>query len=471
MLWLRRVVFYAFLLVYLIACPLTILYAFGYVFRPGTEQGLLKTGVLSLSTAPPGAAIYLNNRRYTRLTPAVLQGLLPGTYRLKVTRKGYEPWTRAVSIEAEKATVLDRVLLLPKIPRSAVLLPEPFDALLPIPDTRFLLLMKGARLGDVVVYDWASAEWWPLLPRGSPWAEGVAAPPVVMRGSPFVLVRAKLAGGEAFLWVELRNHETRLTDLTRLFPSHPLAVAWDPLAPDQLFSLQDGIVNRLEVGAMAIYPGLADRVRGLGASNRQLYVLTEDHTLQRRDVDGRLLETVFGIPRTGEPLFGAKSVFHLTALSDERVLLLGERGEFIAVQRPFRLVEEGVRRFEFDARRQRLLVWRKDRLGVLDLASAEAGEALPRQPELRWVFEKGRDIEQAFWVYEGSHILLQDNGVVALLASEPEGEPAVRELLRVRSGHSVFYADESGLLYYLDRTTGRLSSLEILPGREPGFSR
>lgn len=471
MLWLRRVVFYLFLLVYLIACPLTILYAFGYVFQPGTEQGILKTGVLSLSTAPPGAAIYLNNRRYTKLTPTALQELRPGTYRVRLTRKGYEPWARTVAIEAEKATVLDRVLLLPKVPRSAELLPEPFDALLPIPDTRFLLLMKGPRLGDLVVYDWASAESWPLLPAGSPWAEGVAARPVVMRGSPFALIRAKLPGGEAFLWAELRKGETRLTDLTRLFPARPLLVVWDPRAPEELFSLQEGIVNRLEVGAMAIYPRLADRVQGLGVSDRQLYLLMEDHTLQRRDADGRLLETVFDIPRMGGALFGGRSLFALTALSDEHILLLGERGEFAAVWRPFRLVEDGVRGFELEARRQRLLVWRKDRVGVMELAPAEPGGARPHRPQLRWVFDGGKDIKQAFWVHEGSHILVEDNGIITLLALEPDGAPVVRELLRGKSDGPVFYAEESGRLYYLDRTTGRLSALEILPGREPGFLR
>lgn len=469
--WLRKVIFYVFLAVYGIACPLTILYAFGYVFSPGTEQGLLKTGVLSLATAPPGASVYLNDRRYTKPTPVALQGLRPGTYRLKLTRKGYEPWTRLVSIEAEKATVLDRVLLLPKTPRYAQLLPEPFEAVLPIPETRFLLLRKGPRLGDLVVYDGASAEWWPFLPAGSPWAEGIASPPVVVRGSPFVLIRAKRSDGEAYLWAELRKGETRLMDLTRLFPARPLAVTWDPRAPEQLFSLQEGRVNRLDVSAMAIYPGLAERVRGIGVSNRQLYVLTEDDALQRLDLEGRLLETIFGIPKVGEPLFGAKSLFQLTALTEERILLLGDRGEFVGVFRPFRLVEDGVRGFERDARGERLLVWRKDRVGVMDLAPAGPDGGLPRRPVLRWVFEKGRDIEQATWVYEGSHILLQDNGAVLLLAAEPDGEPTAHELLRVKSGQPVFYTDDSGLLYYLDRATGRLCALEVLPGREPAFLR
>ena len=472
MLRLRKVVFYLFVTAYLVACPLTILYAFGYVFRPGTEQGMLKTGVLSLATAPPGAAIYVNGRRYTKRTPAVLQGLRPGAYRLTLAVKHHEPWgPRMVSIEAEKATVLDRVLLLPRRLRHAPLLPDAFDTLLPIPETHVLLLMKGPKLADLVVYDWDSAERWPFVPPGPFGEERLASPPIVTRGSPFVLVRVKRPDGERILWAELRNGETRLTDLTRLFPARPLAVAWDPRAPERLFSLKDSAVNRLEVSAMTISPRLAGRVRGFGVSGQTLYVLTEHGTLQRLDVEGRLLETVFGIPRVGEPFFGAKSLFRLTALTDERILLLGERGEFVAVWRPFRLVEDGVRGFELDARRQRLLVWRRDRVGVMDLAPADAGNGSLHPPELRWVFEEGRDIEQAFWVYDGSQALLQDHGVVTLLAWEPDGEPMVHELLRVKPGRSVHYTDESGRLYYLDRATGRLCALDILPRREPGFLR
>lgn len=110
-------------------------------------------------------------------------------------------------------------------------------------------------------------------------------------------------------------------------------------------------------------------------------------------------------------------------------------------------------------------------MGVMDLAPADAGNGSLHPPELRWVFEEGRDIEQAFWVYDGSQALLQDNGVVTLLAWEPDGEPMVHELLRVKPGCPVCYADESGRLYYLDRATGRLCALDILPRREPGFLR
>ncbi len=57
MLRLRKILFYLCALLYLISCPLTILYALGYGVQPGAQRGLVKTGVISLATLPPGAPV------------------------------------------------------------------------------------------------------------------------------------------------------------------------------------------------------------------------------------------------------------------------------------------------------------------------------------------------------------------------------------------------------------------------------
>ena len=49
---LRKIILLVFVGVYLVAAPLTILYALWYIFSPA-QQTLLQTGLVSLNTEPP----------------------------------------------------------------------------------------------------------------------------------------------------------------------------------------------------------------------------------------------------------------------------------------------------------------------------------------------------------------------------------------------------------------------------------
>ena len=461
---LRRIVFYVFVAIYLTSCPLTILYALGYLFTPGTERGFVKTGLMYVSTAPPGASIYLGKKRYTKHTPTALQGLLADQYALTLILKGYQLWSRIVSIEPEKATVLDKVLLLPNTLTEEELMTGPFDDLVPIPGTHFLLLFKGPKCGDILVYDWETKTGWPLISTNSPYYVSHVMAHVVVKDSPFVLFRVKLRGVERFLGIELRNNETRLTDLTSLFPNKPRWVEWDALRSHQLFSVQGNFVNRLDSKAMAIYPRIIEGFQGFGVGHDAVYVLTEGDVLQRVDREGRHVDTFSDTPVLGLSHVGGKGFFRITPLAEDLILLLGERGQLLGNHVPYQYVEEGVRGFEFDAPRERLLVWRKSELGILDVSSRNEEEAKSLEgPSLTWVFEEGKDIEQGFWVYDGSHILFRDRTAVSLLEVQTYGAPIRHPLVRARAGSSVAYSERSGMLYYVKPVTGALAAVEIVP--------
>ena len=479
----RKAAFVLCLLVYLIACPLTILYALGYELRPGAAQGIRKTGAIHVSTLPPDAAVYLEHRRYTKRTPTVLQGLEPGEYHLRLVAQGYEPWVGTVAVEAEKASSVEKILLVPKRPTRAELLPEAFEELLPLPETPFLLLANGTKLRDLVVYDTENKEHWPLASVELPLGNDPSARPstsvskddpalvlATVRGSRFVMLRVRSRDGERFMGLELKPGDSRLTDLTTLFPARPVWIGWDPHAATYLFTAQDGAVNALDLDAMAIYPKVAERARGYGVVNGVLVVLTEDAAIERIDHEGKRTEILSGAPALGRALFGAKGLFRITGLPNALLLFLGERGELLMSRGPTRLVESGVRGFEFDPHSGRLLVWRRDRLGIADMSDASMTDdgAAPGS-SLRWVFREGRDLEQAFWVYQGSHILFRDRDAVMLCEFGPHGPPTLRRLLQVKPGSAVSYVEATGQLYYLDRETGKLSSLEVLPRKERRF--
>ncbi len=464
---LRRVVFYVFLVIYLTACPLTILYAFGYTYHPGAERGIVKTGLLYLSTNPPGASIYLGRRRFTKETPTSLPGLLPGEYPVRLLLKGHTVWEQTLPVEAEKATVVDKILLLPTRLKPHVALWGPFEQLIPLQGDKRLLLTTGVHLGDVVVYDTRSNLTQPLVPPRSDLHEAKIVSWFLVKDSPRLLVRAEDGDGRRWLWVELGRGEATLTDLTTLFLERPTHVEWEPRSRRYLFSVQEGSVNRVDAVDHAVSPKWLEGVAGFGVAGRAIYLVTGDGRLLRTDGDGRNAELLAELPLSDPPWLGPRPFHHVKALTPEVILTLSESGELLAARVPYRLVDAGVLGLEWDAHHQRVLCWQSNRIGLIefDVEEWEAGEPEPA-PQLQWVYEGGTRIVEAWWVYEGSHILFRDGDRLFLLELEAYGPPRLSPLLDVKRDSAMVYAEDSGRVYYLDPAGAQLSSLQVVPKRE-----
>jgi len=465
MLLIRKFLFYVFVVIYLISWPLAVLYALGYVVHPAMPRGFVKTGLIYLSTTPPGASVYLGNSRYTKRTPTMLSGLLPGEYWLKVILKNHDPWIRKVAVEPEKALALERILLLPRNPRFEGLLAGRFEDLVPIPGTRFLLLTTGSSLEDFLVYDWKARVSRPLLPPTSDFQTGRVLSYTTVKESPLVLFRIKLRGDEKTIAVDLSREKANGIDLSFLFPEDLAWVEWDPRNSHRLFAFRHGEIHRVDLNTMTFAPRIAENVLGLGVHEKRLYLFTRDHLFQRVDSDGKHPEIFFKNPPAIASVFEESNpFFQIKILAEDLVLFLGDRGELLVNRFPYLFVEHGTRGFEFVPARRRLLLWRSDAVGVLDLANPRETDAVSEHPpKVRWVYTQGRDIRQAFLVYKGSHALFRDGAAIHLVELEAPGEPAVHRLLTVSPRTSVLYSEESGRMYYLDRETDELVSMEILP--------
>ena len=464
MLLLRKVLFYLFLFVYLLLCPLTLLYARGWLFRPGTEGGMWRVGVIALATTPPGASVYVEGRRYTERTPTVLRDVLPGRYTVKLTLNGYHPWSQVVPVQDGQSTVLDHVVLVPYAFRSRVLLPERFAELWPLPGRPLVLLAVGPRLEELFLYDLKTAQARSLLPVESPWRGARVMASVIVPRSPVLLLQVRWRDAERWLWVEPKAGETRVEDVTRLLPAAPDRLAWDPLKPDHLFVWQDGYLNRVDLNEQAVHPHWWERVRGFAPWGRAVYVLQDDGQVWRVDHEGQDPLLLPGAVPVGRSLFGALESFEVQPLSKRLVALVSERGALWLNRCPDAVVPEGVRGFVHDPAHARALVWQKARVGVLDyaaLASAEAENAVT--PGLSWILDDGASLEQAFWVHDGSHALVRDQDRVLLVEASSYGTPHRHDVVRVKARSAIVYAEETGTLYYLDRDTDQFCALELLP--------
>lgn len=463
MLFLRKLFFYIFLIIYLIVCPLIILYAFGFILRPDTGQLIKKTGLIYLSTVPAGASIYLDGEMERSKTPASIQELDPGVYTVKLTMDSYKGWSHRINVAQNKASVFDKILLIPEKWQPEQVLEERFDKLTPLLGTDFFLINKGPALKDWYVYRWRDDTHFPLLAGEAAYSDAHVLRMYNVDNCSSILFYVSLKGSRKYLYLEPDQNNPFIKDVTELFTESPERIGWDASAPRQIFTFQNGYLNMLEISDEAVYPKYISKVAGFGFYDKKIYVLDEDYTLTCMDIDKGGADVLLDDKRIGEPLFSGKGLFMIEPAAGDIILFIDDKGELITNHLPYRVADNGIRGTEFNKKNRRLLIWQKNRVGVVDfLTEVVEGITFEKGPELLWVDVKAAGIEQAFWVYEDSHILFRDRHQVSLIEMEESGNPHLDDLIRVKPNSSIVYTEDSGTLYYLDEALSALFKLEII---------
>jgi hypothetical protein len=113
--YLRRLLFFTFAIVFVLAAPLVVLYTAGYRINSTTGR-IQRTGVIAFSTSPKGADITLNGKLLSNRTPTVAQRLMPGEYSVTLEKKGYTPWEQHVTVESGRTTYVSGYLFAQSTP-------------------------------------------------------------------------------------------------------------------------------------------------------------------------------------------------------------------------------------------------------------------------------------------------------------------------------------------------------------------
>ncbi|TAK04829.1 PEGA domain-containing protein [Patescibacteria group bacterium] len=100
------------MLLFLTSVPLVLLNTAGYRINIRTRQ-LERTGILILRSAPPDAHILLDGVLQDERTPARLSQLLPREYRVTAEREGYRPWSKLLTVESQRSTFAEDIILFP----------------------------------------------------------------------------------------------------------------------------------------------------------------------------------------------------------------------------------------------------------------------------------------------------------------------------------------------------------------------
>ncbi len=86
-----------------ILCPILVLYALGYKVDLQNRQ-IIKTGSLIIRSEPQRADIFIDDAKITQRTNSTIRFLLPGDYNVKISKAGYQAWTKRLNIRSALVT-------------------------------------------------------------------------------------------------------------------------------------------------------------------------------------------------------------------------------------------------------------------------------------------------------------------------------------------------------------------------------
>jgi hypothetical protein len=110
---LRHVMYWFFVAFFIISTPIVVYYSLGYQFDSGSRR-FLKTGMLSIKTAPRGVTVYIDGRKIDNETPCLLREFLPRRYMVELKKERFYAYTIPVDIKSSEVSEID-VTLVPEM--------------------------------------------------------------------------------------------------------------------------------------------------------------------------------------------------------------------------------------------------------------------------------------------------------------------------------------------------------------------
>ena len=265
---LRKIFFYIFVAIYFTICPLLILRMLGFIYNPPTHQ-FVKTGIIYVSSNPPGADVFINDQRTPERTPTVIRDLLPNNYTIRLELKGYKSWQNTIPLVARKATAIENILLIPNQWTIKPISSRPIEKMLSIGEGNTLLLwneqtIKSLHLlklnkisNDETLLSADNPAVSPVFPQETVYNNAEIMRFFTVEKSPFFILHIMSDERQKYLWVDVRDKQVHLEDLSDLIPQDPVKLWWEANDDKNIYVYLNDRVNRIDIKAKAIYPDIA----------------------------------------------------------------------------------------------------------------------------------------------------------------------------------------------------------------------
>ena len=468
MILLRKTLFYVFLLIFLVGAPLIVFYALGYLYRPWKEQGIVKTGLIYLDSAPRGAVVVLGKKRMNEQTPAELHDLMPGRYEITLIRKGYQPWKAVLPVAPGKATVIDKILLLREKPELTVLSKGPYQKFFPVGDDSSFLLVGASGNLRFLRYDELKEKLEPFLETVEKELAGASLEAVYEEPeSPQIILRLKEGGRTVHLLLRAGLVSHRARDISEILAADYAGLNWDKDDERYLYPGRKNSLGRIDLETGSFTPEFIPDLRGYGFYHGYIYALKENGSFLRIDGGTASEQVILNDPIFFRAHFGESDFYKISVFSRNLILFLSDSGRLLGNRLPYVYAERDVRGLALSDETREVLLWKENGLGVLRFPRPGDESLFEKGPKITWIYENANSVHQAFWVYEGSQILFRDSETVFLIPRDSYGPHEATALFSVQKGSDIHYSDRSGNAYFLD-PEGRFVTAKILPKTQLG---
>lgn len=105
----RQTTFLVFFCLFLIIAPIVVLYTAGYRINT-RKMSFVKTGVLTVSSEPKGAAVFLDGEKDGE-TNTVIKNIMPDDHLVRLEKEDYWPWEKTLEVEANSTTFVEKAEL------------------------------------------------------------------------------------------------------------------------------------------------------------------------------------------------------------------------------------------------------------------------------------------------------------------------------------------------------------------------
>jgi hypothetical protein len=465
MLLLRKVIFYIFLLLYVILCPLVILYAFGYVFKPSVEQAMTKTGLIYISTAPSGADVQIKGENFKQKTPAIISDILPGNYDILLTLEGYKPWQEAVPVAANKATVLDSIVMIPEKWQYERVLMEDLKGLRPLQGTGYLLLNRTDKLGDYILYNLennTSNNF--VIEENNDLKDSTVTYIYTVNESDCIIIKLQHKNTFKYLYGRIKSDNIVLTDITKLISEGPIYnIIWDANYPDTVFIVRDGYADMIDIEADALYPRHIEDMIGIGVFDRHIYALKKDKRIIRVSYDKKTTEVLLDDKELANKIFSVSDYFNIVSLGNDIICFISEKGSLVVNRLPYNFITKGLIGYELSDDKTVLLTWTSNYIATIDFSKEETMDTeFEKGPEFKVIYEKANNIKNAYVACGLSHIIFCDNNRVYIKAIYKYAKDDVFFIAEVKSRTNIYYYENNYMLYYIEPKSSNLCSVSIM---------
>ena len=358
----------------------------------------------------------------------------------------------------------DKIILIPEKWKKEDFLTGQTSQIMTFAADSIFLVSKGDLAGDILACDSKSGDCWPLIEKGSRFASAQVVRHYTEKNSSTMVFEVAVPGGRGFFQVDLKEGENKCKDLTDLFPESLSDVQWQPGKESQLFVLEKGNISRIDEAAGAVYPDIIKGVKGFGLYGDRIYCVDNTGLCFYTGLNGKNNVDLIEKNKTAEKILAGMGQSRIDVYSDSFFTVLDNNGKLVTNKIPYTVAEKGIKGYLFFEPAKRLLFWTDKKLGILDLSEEKTGNvSFEREPEKSWIYSKGKDIGQAFWVYQDSHVLFKDVNTVYLVELEDSGENEIYEVLKVQKRSGIIYSEETGNVYFIDPDTSEVMFIDIIP--------